>query len=152
MFGSLKSLFNPLRITIPFLIDIIIVSDPDQIKKIENSGDVDRLHSYDTNSLPLWVKFYFRSTKFHDDERDLWFCPFEPTSNPTYQPRRAYLEEKTATGYSQEDVKEIAQLLRTGASDDVLAHAMVQVVNKRFFEQEIPPRNYRNSQIHGAEI
>lgn len=138
MLNYLKSWFNPLRINIPFLLDIIVVSDPDQINKIENSGDVDRLHSYQTQSLPWWVKLYFRSTKFHDDERDLWFCPFEPTSNPTYQPRRAYLEEKTATGYSQDDVKKIAQLLRANASDDVLAHAMVQVVNKRFFEQEIP--------------
>ncbi len=138
MINYLKSLFNPLRINIPFLLDIIIVSDPEQIKKIENSGDVDRLHYYDTKSLPWWVKLYFRSTKFHDDERDLWFCPFEPTSNPTYLPRRTYLEEKTATGYSQDDVKKIAQLLKTNTSDDVLAHEMVQVVNKRFFEQEVP--------------
>lgn len=138
MLQSLKSLFNPLRIKIPWLLDVIIVSDADQIKKIENSGTVDRLHSYETQSLPWWIKWYFPSTKFHDNERDLWFCPFEPTSNPTYQTRRAYLEEKTATGYSQDDVKEIAQLLRTNASDDVLDHAMVQVVNKRFFEQEIP--------------
>ncbi len=103
---------------------------------------MDRLHSYETKSLPWWVKLYFRSTKFHDDERDLWFFPFEPTSNPTYLPRRTYLEEKTATGYSQDDVKKIAQLLKTNASDDVLAHEMVQVVNKRFFEQRSSPGNY----------
>ena len=138
MLNSLESWFNPLRIDIPFLLDIIIVSDPDQIKKIENSGDVDRLHFYETQSLPLWIQLYFRSTKFHDDERDLWFCPFESSSNPKYLPRRAYLEEKTATGYSQDDVRKIARLLRTNASDDVLAHEMVQVVNKRFFEAEIP--------------
>ncbi|VEP12153.1 conserved hypothetical protein [Hyella patelloides LEGE 07179] len=138
MLNSVQSLFNPLRINIPFLLDIIIVSDSNQIKQIENSGDVDRLHSYETQSLPLWVQLYFRSTKFHDDERDLWFCPFESSSNPTYLPRRAYLEEKTATGYSQDDVRKIAQLLRTNASDEILAHEMVQVVNKRFFEAEIP--------------
>ncbi|MBD2774776.1 peroxidase family protein [Iningainema tapete] len=138
VFDRIKSLFNPLRINIPFLLDIIIVSDPEQIRKIETSGDVDRFHAYDTASLPWWVKFYFRATKFHDDERDLWFCPFEPTSNPSYQPRRAYLEEKVATGYTQEDVQSIAELLRTNASDEVLAHEMVQVVNHRFFGKEIP--------------
>jgi hypothetical protein len=126
------------RIKIPFLLDLVIVSDSEQIKKIETSGDVDRLHAYETSSLPGWVKFYFKATKFHDDERDLWFCPFESTSNPSYQPRRAYLEEKSALGYSKDDVNRIVHLLKANASDDVLAHEMVQVVNRRFFEAEIP--------------
>jgi hypothetical protein len=140
MLNFLKSFlsFNPLRIRIPSLLDIVVVSDPEQIKKIEDSGNVDRLHAYDTASLPWWVKFYFPATKFHDDERDLWFCPFESASNPTYLPRRAYLEEKVATSYSQEDVKRIAELLNTNTSDEVLAHEMVQVVNRRFFEEDIP--------------
>lgn len=138
MLTSGKSFFNPLRINIPFLLDILIVSDPEQIKKIEASGDVDRLHAYETKSLPWWVQFYFKATKFHDDQRDLWFCPLESESNPTYRPRRTYLEEKVATGYSQEDVKKIAQLLKTNASDEALAQEMVQVVNRRFFGEEIP--------------
>ncbi|RQH23107.1 hypothetical protein [Okeania hirsuta] len=130
--------FNPFRVKIPFLLDIIIVSDSEQIKKIETSGDVDRLHTYDTASLPWWAKIYFRATKFHDQERDLWFCPFESTSNPTYQQRRAYLEEKVAKSYSEADVKRIAELLNKNAEDEVLAYEMVQIVNQRFFEKEIP--------------
>jgi hypothetical protein len=133
-----KSLFSPLRINIPFLLDIVIVSDPEHIRKIETSGAVDRLHVYDTALLPWWLKFFFRATKFHDDERDLWFFPFESTSCPNYESRRAYLEEKVAIGYSKDDVKRIAELLKTNASDEVLAHAMVQVVNRRFFGEEIP--------------
>src|SRR5437660_4674009 len=115
-----------------------MVSDPDQIQKIEASGDVDRLHTHPTASLPWWVRTFFRATKFHDDTRDLWFCPFESSSNPTYRPRRAHLEEKVAAGYSPEDVRNIAGLLNTNADDETLAHAMVQVVNRRFFGQEIP--------------
>ncbi|WP_339378043.1 hypothetical protein [Calothrix sp. NIES-2100] len=99
---------------------------------------MDRLHSYDTASLPWWVKFYFSATKFHDRQRDLWFCPFESTADPSYYPRRAYLEEKVALSYSREDVQKIAELLRRNASDEVLAHEMVQVVNRRFFDTEIP--------------
>ena len=138
MLNFIKSLFNPLRIKIPFLLDIIIVSDPEQIKKIETSGDVDRLHKYDTAALPWWVKFYFKATRFHDDERDLWFLAFESASNPSYRQRRAYLEEKVGIGYSEEDVKKIAELLKKNADDEVLAHEMVQIVNWRFFGQEIP--------------
>lgn len=138
MINSAQASSNPRRIKIPFLLDIIIVSDPEQIKKIDLSGDVDRLHVYDTASLPWWVKFYFTGTKFHDNERDLWFCPFESKSNPSYQPRRTYLEEKVATGYNKDDVKKIAELLKTNADDGALAHAMVQVVNQRFFGEEIP--------------
>jgi hypothetical protein len=138
MFKPRKSFLNPLRIRIPFLLDLIVVSDPEQIKKIETSGDVDRLHTYDTASLPWWVKFYFKATRFHDAKRDLWFEAFESTSNPSYQPRRAYLEEKAGTGYTEADVKRIADLLNRNASDEVLAHEMVQIVNRRFFGQEIP--------------
>lgn len=138
MLNSSQSSSKPRRITIPRLLDIVIVTEPEQIKRIDTSGDVDRLHAYDTVSLPWWVKFYFKGTKFHDDERDLWFCPFEPTSNPSYRPRRAYLEEKVATGYSKVDVEQIAELLRTNADDDILSHAMVQVVNRRFFGEDVP--------------
>lgn len=138
MLNSSQSSSKPRRITIPCLLDLIIVTDPEQIKRIDTSGDVDRLHAYDTASLPWWVRFYFKGTKFHDDDRDLWFCPFEPTSNPSYQPRRAYLEEKVATGYSKADVEQIAELLRTNADDDTLSYAMVQVVNRRFLGEDVP--------------
>ena len=136
--NPIKFLFSPLRIRIPFLLDVLIVSDPDHIQRIEASGDVDRLHARDTASLPWWVRYFFRATKFHDDTRDLWFCPFESSSNPTYLPRRAYLEQKVAAGYSPEDVRNIAGLLDANADDETLAHAMVQVVNRRFFGREVP--------------
>ena len=139
MLNSTESSSKPNRIKIPFLLDIVIVSEPEQIRKIETSGDVERLHSYETSSLPWWVKFYFSATKFHDADRDLWFCPFEPTSNPTYEPRRAYLQQQVDIGYGEEDVKKIASLLKEDADEEVLAQEMVQVVNRRFFGKEIPP-------------
>lgn len=105
MLEQLNSVFKPLRISIPFLVDIIFVDDPDRIRQIESSGEVDRLHYYETKLLPWWVQLYFPATRFYDHKDDLWFSPFEPSSNPTYLPRRSYLEEKIATGYSQEDVR-----------------------------------------------
>lgn len=138
MLDSVQSWFSPLRINIPFLIDIIIVSDPDQIKQIETSDEVDRLHFDETKSLPWWIQLYFPATKFYDRDRDLWFLPFEPSNHPTYLRRQAYLEERVATGYSPEDVRLIARLLRNNATDDELAHEMVQIVNQRFLGAEIP--------------
>jgi hypothetical protein len=132
------SLFSPLRVIIPWLMDLVIVSDPEQIRWIEASGDVDRLHAYPTASLPRWARYFFRATKFHDDRRDLWFCPFESASNPTYHPRRAYLEGKVEQGYTGEDVRRIAELLLGNADDETLAHEMVQVVNRRFVGKEVP--------------
>jgi hypothetical protein len=134
----MKCPFSPLRIKIPWLLDMVVVSDPEQIKKIEASGDVDRLHVNGTAALPWWIRFFFRATKFYDDERDQWFCPFESASDPTYKPRRAYLEGKVASGYSQEDIHQIADLLLANVDDESLGHAMVQVVNRRFFGKEIP--------------
>lgn len=139
MVNASLSVQKPRRITLPFLLDVVIVSEAAQIRQIEKSGDVDRLHAYATDTLPKWVQLYFRSTKFHDAERDLWFCPFEASFDPTYADRRAYLEAKSNEGYSQADVEHIAHLLQTNAADDVLAHEMVQIVNQRFFGHEIPP-------------
>ena len=115
MLDLIKSWFYPLRIYIPYVIDVIMVSDPEHIKRIEASGDVDRLHTYSSRALPWWVRFYFRATKFYDEERDLWFLPLESTSDPSYAGRRAYFEDKVSTGYTQEDVDRIARLLRANA-------------------------------------
>jgi hypothetical protein len=43
---GLQSLLIPLRIRIPFLMDVVVVSDPDQIRRIHESGEVDCLHTY----------------------------------------------------------------------------------------------------------
>lgn len=129
---------RPSRIKIPLLFDLVIVSEPDQIRQIEASGDVDRLHAVGTRSLPWWVPIYFRSTKFFDEERDLWFCPLEPASDPSYLPRRRYLQGKVDAGYSQEDVKRIADLLRIGADDQGLGYHMVQILNRRFLDDDVP--------------
>src|SRR2546426_10399092 len=94
-----------------------MVSDPEHIKRIEASGDVDRLHTYSSRALPWWVRFYFRATKFYDEERDLWFLPLESTSDPSYAGRRSYFEDKVSTGYTQEDVDRIARLLRANADE-----------------------------------
>jgi len=129
---------RPRRIRIPHVIDVVLVSEPEHIKRIEASGDVDRLHRYDTASLPWWVRLYFSATKFHDEERDLWFLPFESAADPSYKPRLAYLHQKVSTGYTQADVQRVALLLQANADEDVLAYEMVQVVNRRFFGEEIP--------------
>ena len=100
--------------------DLVVVSDPGQIKQIDESGDVDRLHAFPSKSLPLWVRFFFRATKFHDDRRDLWFSPFESASNPTYPGRREYLVAKVSEGYTTDDVTHIADLLTSNADDEAL--------------------------------
>ena len=53
MSDGARTLLSPLRIKIPFLVDLVVVSDPDQIRKVEATGDVDRLHVFDTASLAL---------------------------------------------------------------------------------------------------
>jgi len=138
VFQIIRSFFHPLRIWIPYVLDVIVVSDPEHIKRIEASGDVDRLHRYDTAALPWWVRRFFKATKFHDAERDLWFLPFEPGADPHYVPRRAYLQHNVSAGYTRQDVERIVHLLLVDAGEDDLAYEMVQVVNRRFFGEEIP--------------
>src|SRR3989475_4565859 len=131
MLKRIRSLFSPLRVRIPFLLDVVLVSDPEHIKRIETSGDVDRLHRYDTRSLPRWLRLYFKATRFYDVVRDLWFLALESASDPTYEKRRAYLEARGSTGYTEQAAKRIAGLWNGHVDDAVLGCAMVQAVNRR---------------------
>jgi len=108
----IKSWFYPLRIYIPYVIDVIMVSDPEHIKRIEASGDVDRLHKYDTASLPCWVRLYFRATRFHDEERDSWFLAFEASSDAFRQNR------SIAAGFFLAFMRDLQQALRQTENPD----------------------------------
>src|SRR5205809_8148405 len=105
MLKRIRSLFSPLRIRIPFLLDVVLVSDPEHIKRIETSGDVDRLHRYDTRSLPRWVRMYFEATRVYDVVRDVWFFAFESGFDPALEKRGAYLEARGVTGYTERVVE-----------------------------------------------
>jgi hypothetical protein len=97
--------------------------------------------------MPAWIKLFFRATRFWDADRDLWFLSLETADAPAYQGRREYLEAQVAKGYSDSDVRYIAGLLNENAPDAVLAHAIAQVVNQRFFGEEIP-RSVTNAAKH----
>jgi len=146
MANMITTLFRPLRIKIPFLVDIVYISDPEQIKKIEASGAVDRLHTYGTKSLPFWIKTFLSATRFCDYERDLWFLSLESDHSPEIAERRKRLETEIAKGYSPSDVQNIAALIKAKADDEKLAYAITQVVNRRFFGQDVPPQIARAAQ------
>lgn len=42
----------PTRWNIPFLVDVVIVTNPEQIRKIEQHPDVDRIHGVPTKDKP----------------------------------------------------------------------------------------------------
>src|SRR5207245_10089284 len=119
------------------VVEPVVASGPDPITQRAPPGAGDRLHAYASAATAWWVRFFFRATKFHDDERDLWFCPFESASDATYVPRRTYLENQVATGYSPEDIKHIAALLTADTYDETLAHSMDPVASRRFFRKEL---------------
>jgi hypothetical protein len=132
--------FNPLRrITIRSLVDVIVVSKPEHITCIEGSGKVDRLHKYGTKSVPFWAKTFFKATRFYDFKRDQWFLSLESNTIGEYGERYESVSAKVRDWYTQEDVETIADLLEAKADDETLARAITQVVNRRFFGQDVPP-------------
>jgi hypothetical protein len=142
----IKSLLRPFRFKIPFLVDIVFISDPEQIRKIEASGAVDRLHAYGTKALPFWIKTFFSATRFCDYERDLWFLSLESDHKPEIAKRRASLKTEIDKGYSPTDVQSIADLIKAKADDETLAYAITQVVNRRFFDRDVPTQITRAAQ------
>ncbi len=130
---------NPRRIGLFSLFDVVVVSEPSQIRAIETSPDIDRLHALGTRALPFWVKWFFAATRFWDPKRDLWFLNLESASNDQVAPRRQYLIERIEGWYTPNDVWSIVELLHRNASDDELSWAIAQIVNRRFFEADIPP-------------
>jgi hypothetical protein len=135
------------RIKIPFIVDIVIVSDADEIKKVDQSEDIDRLHYYDSKDLPWWAKLFFKATRYYDFERDLWFCPFAPKSDPGYKSQLNYLKDHVLKGYDKDDVSHITHLLKSNALDEDIRYAMVQVVNRRFFGKDIPKEIIHEAQF-----
>jgi hypothetical protein len=137
MANNIKSL-RRVRLKIPFFVDVIFVADPEQIRRIETSGAVDRLNTYGTESMPFWMKTFFGATRFYDSKRDLWFLSLESERKPETRDRRACLQARVDQWYTPEDVETIADLLEAKADDETLAHAIAQVVNRRFFGQDLP--------------
>lgn len=129
---------TPFRINIPFVLDVIIVSNPEQIKQIEASIDVERLHTYPTSELPWWVKYYLSATRFHTPQNDNWFLPFESSTHHEYKKRRSQMDDQIARGYSPQDITKIADLLMSNADDSELSFYMVQLIAGRFSQTEIP--------------
>ncbi|CAN0152582.1 unnamed protein product [Ectocarpus sp. 6 AP-2014] len=125
------------RVDIPFVIDRILVTDAELIRKIADHPDVDRVHGVPTKERPWWINAYFPATRFID-RQDEMFVPLTSTSDPNYEHRRTYVEEMVKDGVAEEDVKKIAYLMHTGAPQDELERAVVNGVNRRFFGQDIP--------------
>ena len=98
---------------------------------------MDRLNAFGSESMPFWVRRFFEATRFYYPKRDLWFL-LTGTGEHGHQERRACLESKVDQWYTPQDVETIADLLEAKADDETLAHAMAQIVNRRFFGRDLP--------------
>jgi hypothetical protein len=150
---------QPLRIDLPFPfipLDIVFVSDVEQIRAIQHAPDVaDHLHRVDTKQLPKWTQLYFGATHFHNGPRDKWFLAFESTATcPAYAERKAMHEKWLAPEFTDDDVKNVANLLRANADEDAVADAVAQIIIGRgLLKKQIPSsviktaRNFLRPQI-----
>ncbi|CAM9396375.1 unnamed protein product [Discosporangium mesarthrocarpum] len=128
----------PRRVTLPCIADLVIVSDPEQIRQVAAHPQIDRLHAVSTEEKPWWVRTLFPATRFWDQD-DNYFVPLTSSTAPGYTHRRDYIKDKLVSGISKEDVALVARLLHEGALDMDLTMAVVNAVNKRFFgEKGIP--------------
>eukprot|EP00904_Undaria_pinnatifida_P011760 jgi/Undpi1/7714/HiC_scaffold_23.g10187.m1 len=66
------------------------------------------------------------------------FVPLTSTKDPRYTKRRAYVAENVKDGVLEEDVKKIAYLMHTGAPQEELERAVVNGVNRRFYNKDVP--------------
>ena len=122
---------EPLRIDLPlpFIpLDIVFVSDAQQILTVNSDPSLDHLHKIDTKNLPRWCQWYFAGTHFHNGPRDKWFLAFETETCPSYAQRRATHDKLLASEYTDADVKQVAALIRANADEDAIADAVGQMV------------------------
>ena len=139
---------KPLRIDLPLPfvpLDIVFVSEPDQIKAINQSPNVHHLHSIPTKDMPQWCQWFFSATNFHNFKRDKWFLAFEPVSNPDYVTRRAMHDNINRQGFTHEDVQRVAKLCQANADEETVADALAQIVAGRILEREIPRKIVREA-------
>lgn len=132
---------RPLRIDLPLPfvpIDIVFVSEPNQVKAINQSPNVHHLHSIPTKDMPKWCQLFFSATNFHNFKRDKWFLAFESDSDPTYVTRRAMHDNRARQGFTHEDVHRVAQLCQANADEETVADALAQIVAGKILGKEIP--------------
>lgn len=84
------------RITIPFLLDLVTVSTYADLQTLQNSGTIDRMNTADITSLPFPFRQYFSLSRFYHTPTSSWFQPMRSSSDPTYAPCRAFLDDRFA--------------------------------------------------------
>ena len=117
---STKEAVQRTRINFVLGLDRITVSGADNIRKLEESGDTDRVIDADRNlqSLPLWARIFFPVTRFYSTVYG-WFLPFVVSSHSSYKPCRAFLDQRfSKRAFFTDDVKAAADELEKGAGAD----------------------------------
>lgn len=117
-------------------LDQVTVSGADNIQKVLNSGDVERMTSpsRDLSALPFWARCFFPVTRFYSSQYG-WFLPLISDADAAYPPCRRFLDQKfEKRGFLDEDVSAAADLLEAEepASDDALIKVFVQAIYRYF--------------------
>lgn len=114
-------------------LDQVTVSGADNIQKILDSGDVERLSSSrDVSALPLWARLFFPVTRFFSKQYG-WFLPMISEADAAYPPCRRFLDDTfKKRGFLDEDVNAAADLLEAEepATDDALVKVFVQAIHR----------------------
>ncbi len=107
---------RPVRLDIPipgFPIDLVNVTDLNQIAMLNHHPGIGRVHSFETDKLPPWVQFFFKTTRFLSLVDGSWFLPFENnTSKSGYAARRQIIVDALSKSpHTQDDVKKASPCL-----------------------------------------
>lgn len=129
-------------------IDIVTVRGEQAVRTALESGDVGRLTDvYDSlKNVPFLFRIWFPLSRFYSRIYG-WFLPFRPTSDPSYAPCQAFLEEKFTPSSADisAQVKRAADLLEDTAnppSDEQLARTFIEAIYLRFTnESQTVPAN-----------
>jgi hypothetical protein len=142
--GSLERLLDyvsPLHVQIPFLLDVILVTDPNQILLVANSSEVTRFPSSAKQKIPALLQttnlFHLNATgKFGSDDSS-WWTAFDSTPAPAKE-SLASSSDPPARGYDEAELEAVVKALRD--SDHGLGQALTGLGASRGLEPGLMSR------------
>eukprot|EP00172_Hildenbrandia_rubra_P001516 Plantae.Rhodophyta-Hildenbrandia_rubra.ctg2081.p1 GENE.Plantae.Rhodophyta-Hildenbrandia_rubra.ctg2081~~Plantae.Rhodophyta-Hildenbrandia_rubra.ctg2081.p1 ORF type:complete len:334 (-),score=72.81 Plantae.Rhodophyta-Hildenbrandia_rubra.ctg2081:241-1242(-) len=101
-------------------IDVLWVSDPEDIRRLEASDKISRLHSEETKDIPAVARFVLQASMWFNPETDAWFMGMEAKDSIKhpikrdvhYQKRISYIKDELRRGYTRDDVDDMVVLLK----------------------------------------
>lgn len=135
------------RLQLPFgLVDLIKVTDPGLIRKLETSPDLTRAGESPVHPI---LSLFFKSTKFYNSAEDSHFVALLDDHRPDVQQRINLIRDKMSEKHSEQVVRDVSAAVHGSGSQIDVARACLRFIAPLFLRldagEDVPDNIIRAS-------